>query len=325
MPTIRRTISKDDTLTFIIGGIMKKALLVVALLAFCQVPTSAQVLLQEGFETTDSIPPPGWYVYNNAPFPIDPSTNWVVYDTSRIDPVPGLATARAKAHSGSKAIGVSWWASIDTVSGATTQSDAWLITPMVTPLVNHQLRFWASGGSTSYLDSLQIWVNGDSLPGLTGVLLGSIIWPVGSTYGQFTEYIYDLSVAAGVDVWIGFRYFQDCAVDGFFVWLDDVYVGGPLSVNQTSTVVPDRFTLSQNYPNPFNPATTIEFALPTSQHATLKVFNAMGEEVTTLVDEALTPGTYTSHWDASGLASGMYFYRLQATDFVQTRKLLLVK
>jgi hypothetical protein len=304
---------------------MKKTLLVGLLGFLCPVVASSQVLIQEGFEGTDSIPPPGWHVYNNATFQIDPATNWVVYDTSRVEPVPGLATGRAQAHSGTKAIGVSWWASIDSGSGATTQSDAWLITPMVTPQAGDSLRFWGSGGSTSYLDSLQIWVNGDSLPSTNGVHLGSIIWPIGSTYGQFSRYAFSLVDAIGVDVWIGFRYFMDCTVDGFFVWIDDVHIGGPVSVHQVDPAIPDGFSLSQNYPNPFNPGTTIEFALPRTQHASLKIFNAMGEEVATLVDEALAPGTYRSSWDGSGVASGMYFYRLQTGNFVQTRKLLLVK
>jgi hypothetical protein len=86
-----------------------------------------------------------------------------------------------------------------------------------------------------------------------------------------------------------------------------------------------RYQLHQNYPNPFNPSTTIEFSLPRSGHVTLKVFNILGEVVATLVNEELNVWTYTTQWNAADAASGVYFYRLQAGDFVDTKKLLLLK
>jgi len=89
--------------------------------------------------------------------------------------------------------------------------------------------------------------------------------------------------------------------------------------------VPLVFSLGQNYPNPFNPSTTIEFSLPHTGFVTLKVYNILGEAVATLVNEELNVGTYTTQWNASGVASGVYFYRLQAGDFVDTKKLLLLK
>ena len=86
-----------------------------------------------------------------------------------------------------------------------------------------------------------------------------------------------------------------------------------------------KFTLNQNYPNPFNPSTTIEFDLPMSSEVTLKIFNILGEEVVTLVSDRLSAGTYSSNWDASNLASGVYLYRLQAGDYVETRKMVLMR
>jgi len=77
--------------------------------------------------------------------------------------------------------------------------------------------------------------------------------------------------------------------------------------------------------NPFNPSTTIEFSLPRSGYVRLKVFNILGEEVATLVEEELDVGTYTRRWNAIGVASGIYFYRLQTGDFVDTKKLLLLR
>jgi hypothetical protein len=83
--------------------------------------------------------------------------------------------------------------------------------------------------------------------------------------------------------------------------------------------------LRQNYPNPFNPSTTIEFALAKAGFVTLTIYNVAGENVATLVSESLTAGSYQYHWDAGGLASGVYFYRLEAGQFSQTKKLLLLR
>lgn len=89
--------------------------------------------------------------------------------------------------------------------------------------------------------------------------------------------------------------------------------------------IPSQFTLHQNYPNPFNPATTITFDLPKDSFVTLKIYNARGEEVATLASEQLTAGQHRYDWHANGFASGVYFYRLQSSDFVSTRKMMLVQ
>jgi len=98
----------------------------------------------------------------------------------------------------------------------------------------------------------------------------------------------------------------------------------PTDVSPTNSL-PNAFTLLQNYPNPFNPTTTIEFALPHQTHGTLKIFNALGEEVAVLMDKTLEAGRHTSVFDAGGLASGVYLYRLQADGFVQSRRMTLVR
>jgi hypothetical protein len=85
------------------------------------------------------------------------------------------------------------------------------------------------------------------------------------------------------------------------------------------------YTLYQNYPNPFNPATTIEFTLSQTGFVSLKVFNILGEEVTTLVSKRLTAGSYKYDWDASSLASGVYLYRIQAGEFGEVKKMVLMR
>ena len=89
--------------------------------------------------------------------------------------------------------------------------------------------------------------------------------------------------------------------------------------------VPDAIHLAQNYPNPFNPATTIAYAVPERSHVTLTVYNALGERVEELVNCELEAGSHEVLFDAKGLASGVYLYRLQAGDLMQTRRLLLLK
>ena len=94
---------------------------------------------------------------------------------------------------------------------------------------------------------------------------------------------------------------------------------------QSSFQRPLAFVLSQNYPNPFNPTTTIRFELPKSLHVSLKVYDILGQEVSVLVNENRSAGVYEMRFDGTNLASGVYFYRLTAGAFVETRKLLLLR
>jgi len=87
---------------------------------------------------------------------------------------------------------------------------------------------------------------------------------------------------------------------------------------------PAVFYLYQNYPNPFNPSTTITFALPKASHVTLKAYNLLGQEVATLVNETLGPGTYERTFNAEGLPSGVYFYQLRTGGLLATKKMILV-
>jgi len=89
--------------------------------------------------------------------------------------------------------------------------------------------------------------------------------------------------------------------------------------------IPANFTLEQNYPNPFNPATTIEFSIPEQSKVTLKIFDVLGREVATLVNEQKNAGNYQVNFDASNLASGLYIYTIKAGNFTSSRKMMLLK
>jgi len=101
--------------------------------------------------------------------------------------------------------------------------------------------------------------------------------------------------------------------------------GGITGINEKSYNFPNQFELSQNYPNPFNPVTSIRYSLPEASEVSLSIYNLKGELAAVLVKRYLPAGNHTVTWDGSNFASGIYFYRLQAGDFVQTRKMVLLK
>jgi hypothetical protein len=110
---------------------------------------------------------------------------------------------------------------------------------------------------------------------------------------------------------------------------DDAFISffnrDPIGITPISTNVPDKFSLGQNYPNPFNPTTNIEFQIPKSGLVNLTIYDALGRKVETLVNQNLCAGTYKADLDASNLVSGIYFYRLSAGDFSETKKMILLK
>ncbi len=89
--------------------------------------------------------------------------------------------------------------------------------------------------------------------------------------------------------------------------------------------VPDVYSLSQNYPNPFNPSTAIRFNIPQQDHVVLKIFNNIGQEVSTLVNQDMDAGSYEVNFNASDLASGVYFYRIQTANYSESKKMILIK
>ncbi|OQY75456.1 MAG: hypothetical protein B6D44_01255 [Ignavibacteriales bacterium UTCHB2] len=99
----------------------------------------------------------------------------------------------------------------------------------------------------------------------------------------------------------------------------------PIELNLSGTAVITEYSLEQNYPNPFNPNTTIKFQIPKDGFVTLKVYDILGNELATLINEEKTIGNYEVNFDASKLASGVYIYKIQAGEFVSSKKMLLLK
>jgi hypothetical protein len=113
-------------------------------------------------------------------------------------------------------------------------------------------------------------------------------------------------------------------------WID---AGGLTDISDDKNELPSGFNLSQNYPNPFTPSTAIKYTIPSviasgtkqSQFVTLKVYDLLGNEVVTLINEEKSAGSYEVNFNAAGLPSGIYFYKLQAGSFIETRKMVLLK
>jgi hypothetical protein len=107
--------------------------------------------------------------------------------------------------------------------------------------------------------------------------------------------------------------------------LKDAQIKIITGISKTNNELPTSFSLSQNYPNPFNPSTRIRYELPVSSKVKIMIYDILGREITTLINETSQPGRYEIKWNATGYSSGIYFYRIQAGNFVQTKKLLLLK
>ncbi|MDZ7378063.1 MAG: T9SS type A sorting domain-containing protein, partial [candidate division KSB1 bacterium] len=102
------------------------------------------------------------------------------------------------------------------------------------------------------------------------------------------------------------------------------HFGAPSAV-RTGETVPVEYALHQNYPNPFNPTTTVKFAVAKPGNVTIAVYNMLGQKVATLVNGYHQAGTYAATWDATGMASGVYFYKIEAGDFTAVKKMTLLR
>jgi len=145
------------------------------------------------------------------------------------------------------------------------------------------------------------------------------------TVTQFTPYVTseakDAEKGSVIEV-SGDRFTTTLEGESVTTFVSDEITTG---VEDEGSVMPDSYKLKQNYPNPFNPTTTISFELPATSHVTLQVSDMLGRNVATLVNHKVSAGKHEVRFDASDLSSGVYFYRLKAGDFVQTRRMTLIK
>jgi hypothetical protein len=149
------------------------------------------------------------------------------------------------------------------------------------------------------------------------------IWDTANT-GLRTSYVLSLAINGGYLFAGTFGGGGFAGDTGAGVWKRSL-TGMITAVKKNAIETPSTFSLSQNYPNPFNPTTTISFTLPSRSFVSLKIFDVLGREVSTIVYGELQAGTYNRQWNATNMASGVYFYRMQAGSYVNTKKLLLLK
>ena len=133
------------------------------------------------------------------------------------------------------------------------------------------------------------------------------------------------NISAGDEIFIRFRLHADANTNGWGWMIDDLSIQTDLVGTKDKIEIPESFMLHQNYPNPFNPTTNIKIDVPKTSKVNLTIFNTLGERVETLLDKEVEAGSYIINWNASKYASGVYFYRFTSDDYVQSKKLMLIK
>lgn len=154
------------------------------------------------------------------------------------------------------------------------------------------------------------------------IIFLSIIFTTSLLYSQ-SSVVFDAGTI--IDVGISADVCADSIIVNGTYNGNGTFCNAPVDVETDTILVPNKFELSQNYPNPFNPSTIVRYQLPMASHISLKVYDVLGNEVAALVDEEKPAGSYEAEFNASQLSSGIYFYRLQAGSFIETKKMTLMK
>ena len=177
-----------------------------------------------------------------------------------------------------------------------------------------------------------IHCNGEATTVMFGIQTKNLSfgWSIGSMISSWTYTKYfGYSYSEYDHYYSSYTYLQGCIIDG--ILYGDTSI--PTGIKTISEIEPDKYSLSQNYPNPFNPTTKIKFQVPLNKgggfsrglFTRLTIYDLLGHEIATLVNQQLKPGTYEVEWDGTNYPSGVYFYRLTASDYNETKKMVLVK
>jgi hypothetical protein len=279
---------------------MKKIALGCFALVVAALTTASAQVVNGGFENWTGTEPTGWTTNN----------------------VPGIYTTVTKV-SGRSGFGV---------QGTVVNYATVALNPLITSLSPATQRY---GSLTGYYTFSP--VGGDSLIVVSylGQYLSPICsgaWGTSSAAGSFTQFTlnYDYFTPDMPDTcWISITILH--AADASDVHVGSTFVMDDLSLTGTATAVepaigmPNSFSLGQNYPNPFNPSTEIDYALASAGHVRLTVFDILGREVARLVDAEEPAGAHRVRFNANGLSSGVYIYRIQTEGFVQQKRMMLLK
>lgn len=160
-----------------------------------------------------------------------------------------------------------------------------------------------------------VWVDGIHTTTSTSIPSNSVPW---------SSFLDSLHTAFSYVVTVPGTYNYYC-LHHYLFGMVGVFTANPAGIKIISGNIPAKFNLSQNYPNPFNPSTNIEFDIAVQSKVQLVLYNLIGDEVSTLINQEMNPGSYSIHWNASQLPSGVYFYRLSTPNFSATKKMMLIK
>lgn len=270
----------------------------------------------ESFESV-TFPPPGWGKLNP-----DGGPGWN-RQTVGTSPLPGWTGGVITAPPGGEnAVAFCTWN-----TGGSSDNDQWLYTPQISGITSSDsLTFWMKRTYSAYLDEVQVRLSTTTptVGGFSNLLLTKT-YQAGNDDSNWTRYSIPLGAYAGQSVYIAWREkVTDNFTNGAAISLDLVNITGTV-LNVSGEEIPLTYSLSQNFPNPFNPMTTIKYSVASETLVTLKIFDITGHEVATLVNSPKMPGNYEVNFNASNLSSGVYFYKLEAGDFIDTKRMLLVK
>jgi len=281
----------------------------------------------ESFEPV-LFPPPGWsrFTSNTPPNVI----TWARYTVGQLPPGwnPGFGLEVTAPPGGGTAVALA------TYDGAgPTSNNIWLVTPRIYNVqTTDSLVFWISK-KAAYSDNLDVKASktiNNNAAAFT-ITIATLTFGPTNNDSAWVRKAYRLNVtgiANGDSLYIGFwEHVANNIIDGGIIQIDLVQgVGSQVVSNgNISGLVPGQFSLAQNYPNPFNPSTTIYYSLPKSSNVKLTVYDVLGNEVSTLVNENKLAGTHKIDFISGYLASGIYFYKLVAGDYVEVKKMTLIK
>lgn len=200
--------------------------------------------------------------------------------------------------------------------------------------VNPRVEFMAKWATESSFDYTRIQVStnfGSTWTNLAGRYTATVSGQ--PSYHGVQPWIYErisLNAYIGQRVKLRFNYITDNGVPGDGFYFDNFrvvnYTDGPgVGISQNGSEIPRSFALYQNYPNPFNPVTRINFDIPKQEFVSIKLFDILGRTVKTLVSENMNAGRYYTELNAADLSGGVYFYKIEAGNFIVSKKLVLIK
>jgi hypothetical protein len=236
----------------------------------------------------------------------------------------GCSTIWFEGHSSDSSFALSDMFNIENINGLTNDSKYF-----ISIFISSQSAIIDS--NTNLTREMFVLQNAGSLGGI--VFVGLSYWGIGKTFqNTWAQRLFEPSIQS-IGESINLDNLPSGGIYGIMKKVTNLWADPSLKLKYDITVdvedvqaeVPTDYTLYQNYPNPFNPSTKIKFVIPKSSSVNLKVYNVLGKEAATLVNEKRLAGSYEVEFDASRLPSGVYFYKLQAGSFAETKKMVLLR